>query len=57
MSNSNLIGRLHELIAALDGRRPQKLDVMEAKVRQESQALRARAVKRLADLVERARRG
>ena len=57
MSNSNLIGRLHELIAALDGRRPRQLDLAEANLRRDSQALRARAVARLAELVERGRRG
>lgn len=50
MSNSTTIGHLHELIAALDRRRPQPHRAGEAAIALESAALRTRALARIAEL-------
>lgn len=48
--DATTIGHLHELIAALDRRRPQPHRSGEAAVARQSAALRIRALARLAEL-------
>jgi hypothetical protein len=50
LSDSTTIGNLHELIDALDRRRPQPNRADEAGIARDSAALRIRALARLAEL-------
>lgn len=52
LTNTELARALQELIAALDRRVPHIERAGEASIARDAQALRARAVKRLAELVD-----
>jgi hypothetical protein len=50
VSASPIAGKLNELIAALDRRVPRRTHAREASIAHDAQVLRAKAVKRLAEL-------
>ena len=52
MRRGDLMRELHELIAALDRRVPRVEQAGEASIARDAAALRARAVKRLAELAD-----